>query len=151
MATATPIETHHFHPKDIFFFPRIHPTKAAPAFPHLRHLPRKSFRTCMAMADERSPDPEVKEVVFLPCPDPKKAANRIPSRSSERYGRKKAERLTYLVAAIMSTSGIGWLAVMSVYYRFSWQLHGGDVPFLEMFGTFALSVGAAVRRNLVVN
>ncbi|CBI22660.3 unnamed protein product, partial [Vitis vinifera] len=36
------------------------------------------------------------------------------------------------------------MAVMAVYYRFSWQMEGGEVPLSEMFGTFALSVGAAV-------
>ncbi|KAI3751095.1 hypothetical protein L2E82_22140 [Cichorium intybus] len=62
----------------------------------------------------------------------------------EKMARKKSERFTYLVAAIMSTFGITSMAVMAVYYRFSWQMEGGEVPFVEMFGTFALSVGAAV-------
>lgn len=62
----------------------------------------------------------------------------------EKMARKKSERFTYLVAAIMSTFGITSMAVMAVYYRFSWQMEGGEAPFVEMFGTFALSVGAAV-------
>ncbi|KAL9691491.1 hypothetical protein QQ045_011915 [Rhodiola kirilowii] len=36
------------------------------------------------------------------------------------------------------------MAIMAVYYRFSWQMEGGEIPLAEMFGTFALSVGAAV-------
>ncbi|XP_075111775.1 uncharacterized protein LOC107809598 [Nicotiana tabacum] len=44
----------------------------------------------------------------------------------------------------MSSFGITSLAIMAVYYRFSWQMEGGEVPLTEMFGTFALSVGAAV-------
>jgi beta-carotene 3-hydroxylase len=33
----------------------------------------------------------------------------------------------------------------AVYYRFAWQMEGsGEIPVTEMFGTFALSVGAAV-------
>ncbi|XP_019433229.1 PREDICTED: beta-carotene hydroxylase 1, chloroplastic-like [Lupinus angustifolius] len=44
----------------------------------------------------------------------------------------------------MSSLGITSLAVLSVYYRFSWQMEGGVVPWSEMFGTFALAVGAAV-------
>ena len=81
---------------------------------------------------------------------------------------------TYLVAAVMSSFGITSMAIMAVYYRFSWQMEvcflsfhtfyfyflfysltkfwnwvvfyfkGGEVPLSEMFGTFALSVGAAV-------
>ncbi|GJS37352.1 hypothetical protein Tco_0535734 [Tanacetum coccineum] len=62
----------------------------------------------------------------------------------EKMKRKKSEKFTYLVAAIMSTFGITSMAVMAVYYRFSWQMEGGEIPYVEMFGTFALSVGAAV-------
>ncbi|XP_024011971.1 beta-carotene 3-hydroxylase 2, chloroplastic [Eutrema salsugineum] len=64
--------------------------------------------------------------------------------------RKKSERFTYLIAAIMSSFGITSMAIMAVYYRFSWQmkfcfdLKGSEVSVSEMFGTFALSVGAAV-------
>ncbi|KAB1204897.1 Beta-carotene 3-hydroxylase, chloroplastic [Morella rubra] len=71
--------------------------------------------------------------------------NQIPSeRVAEKLSRKRSERFTYLVAAVMSTFGITSMAVMAVYYRFSWQMEGGEVPLSEMFGTFALSVGAAV-------
>ncbi|KAL6127162.1 hypothetical protein ACLB2K_075205 [Fragaria x ananassa] len=69
----------------------------------------------------------------------------IPSlRGAERLAKKKSERFTYLVAAVMSSFGITSMAVMAVYYRFYWQMEGGNVPVSEMFGTFALSVGAAV-------
>uniref|UniRef100_A0A7N0RBC8 beta-carotene 3-hydroxylase n=1 Tax=Kalanchoe fedtschenkoi TaxID=63787 RepID=A0A7N0RBC8_KALFE len=68
----------------------------------------------------------------------------VACRAEERQARKKSERTTYLVAAIMSSLGITSLAIVSVYYRFAWQMEGGDVPVMEMLGTFALSVGAAV-------
>ncbi|KAM5557430.1 beta-carotene hydroxylase 2, chloroplastic [Rosa sericea] len=69
----------------------------------------------------------------------------IPSvRGAERLAKKRSERFTYLVAAVMSSFGITSMAVMAVYYRFYWQMEGGNVPVSEMFGTFALSVGAAV-------
>ncbi|XP_031383909.1 beta-carotene hydroxylase 2, chloroplastic-like [Punica granatum] len=68
----------------------------------------------------------------------------INSRAAERLARKRSERFTYLIAAVMSSFGITSMAVMAVYYRFSWQMEGGEVPLSEMFGTFALSVGAAV-------
>ncbi|KAK8537155.1 hypothetical protein V6N13_042102 [Hibiscus sabdariffa] len=68
----------------------------------------------------------------------------IPEHVAEKLGRKRSERFTYLVAAVMSSFGITSMAVMAVYYRFSWQMEGGEVPLSEMFGTFALSVGAAV-------
>ncbi|KAL6503907.1 Phospholipase A2 crotoxin acid subunit CA [Orobanche gracilis] len=68
---------------------------------------------------------------------------------AEKVARKKSERSAYLVAAVMSSLGVTSMAVMSVYYRFAWQMEsvrkpGGEVPYAEMFGTFALSVGAAV-------
>ncbi|KHN21783.1 Beta-carotene 3-hydroxylase, chloroplastic [Glycine soja] len=63
---------------------------------------------------------------------------------AEKLARKKSQRFTYLVAAVMSSFGITSMAVFAVYYRFSWQMEGGDVPWSEMLGTFSLSVGAAV-------
>lgn len=66
------------------------------------------------------------------------------ARLAEKVGRKRSERSTYLVAAVMSSLGITTMAVSAVYGRFSWQMEGGEVPYAEMFGTFALSVGAAV-------
>lgn len=66
------------------------------------------------------------------------------ARVAEKLARKRSESFTYLVAAVMSSFGITSMAVMAVYYRFWWQMEGGEVPLAEMFGTFALSVGAAV-------
>ncbi|GMH29582.1 hypothetical protein Nepgr_031425 [Nepenthes gracilis] len=68
----------------------------------------------------------------------------LAARMAEKFARKKSERLTYLIAAVMSSFGITSMAVMAVYYRFYWQTQGGEVPITEMFGTFSLSVGAAV-------
>ncbi|VFQ58282.1 unnamed protein product [Cuscuta campestris] len=66
------------------------------------------------------------------------------SRLEEKSERKKSERFTYLVAAVMSSLGVTAMAVLAVYYRFAWQMEGGEIPYIEMFGTFALSVGAAI-------
>jgi len=41
---------------------------------------------------------------------------------AEKMARKKSERFTYLVAAVMSSLGITSMAVMAVYYRFYWQM-----------------------------
>ncbi|OMP06067.1 Fatty acid hydroxylase [Corchorus olitorius] len=65
------------------------------------------------------------------------------SRVEEKLARKQSERTTYLLAAMLSTLGISSMAVLSVYYRFSLQMESGEIPLLEMFGTFALAVGAA--------
>lgn len=44
------------------------------------------------------------------------------ARVAEKLARKRSERFTYLVAAVMSTFGITSMAVMAVYYRFAWQM-----------------------------
>ena len=41
---------------------------------------------------------------------------------AEKLARKKSQRFTYLVAAVMSSFGITSMAVFAVYYRFSWQM-----------------------------
>jgi beta-carotene 3-hydroxylase len=46
------------------------------------------------------------------------AARRI----AERKARKRSERRTYLVAAVMSSLGVTSMAIAAVYYRFSWQM-----------------------------
>ncbi|XP_024515817.1 beta-carotene hydroxylase 2, chloroplastic [Selaginella moellendorffii] len=74
--------------------------------------------------------------------EPRSSLRGVASSSSSRI---KAERSTYLFAAVASTVGITTLAAASVYYRFVWQMQGsGEVPVLEMFGTFSLAFGAAV-------
>ena len=44
------------------------------------------------------------------------------SRAADRQARKKKERQTYLVAAVLSSLGITSMAIAAVYYRFSWQM-----------------------------
>jgi len=46
----------------------------------------------------------------------------ISPKMAEKLARKKSERFTYLVAAVMSSLGITSMAVLSVYLRFSWQM-----------------------------
>lgn len=105
-------------------------------------LGRRKTTTVCFVVDEKfnsqvgNPDEEVEEI--------EKQISADGRRVEEKKARKKSERLTYLVAAVMSSLGITSMAVLAVYYRFSWQMEGGEVPLSEMFGTFALSVGAAV-------
>lgn len=65
-------------------------------------------------------------------------------KSTERAARKKAERYTYLFAAVASSLGITSMAAGAVYSRFVWQMQGEDVPFTEMLGTFLFAAGATV-------
>jgi beta-carotene 3-hydroxylase len=94
---------------------------------------------------QQAPAPSPPPTVPVPVPSlEEEAAAAAARRIAERKARKLSERRTYLVAAVMSSLGFTSMAVAAVYYRFHWQLEGGDVPMTEMFGTFALSVGAAV-------
>ncbi|KAH6770904.1 beta-hydroxylase 1 [Perilla frutescens var. hirtella] len=104
-----------------------------------RRMP--NLTVCFVLKDEKLTEREeesngVERAISL--------AESVAEKVAEKMARKRSERLSYLVAAVMSSFGITSMAVMAVYYRFSWQMEGGEVPYAEMFGTFALSVGAAV-------
>ncbi|KDP25394.1 hypothetical protein JCGZ_20550 [Jatropha curcas] len=109
---------------------------------------KQRFKTCSVM--KKKTEDAVVEVIIdeddkaQTFDDDIKKNRPLISRVEEKLARKKSERYTYLVAAILSSIGITSMAAMAVYYRFSWQMEGGEIPGLEMFGTFALSVGAAV-------
>nr|QYY49458.1 beta-carotene hydroxylase 1 [Nasturtium officinale] len=124
-------------------FRLLHPKSVAGFPPSLRF---KGFSVCYVVEERKQSSPidndEPPESTRSTAIDPELLALRL----AEKLERKKSERLTYLVAAMMSSFGITSMAVMAVYYRFSWQMdmEGGEISMLEMFGTFALSVGAAV-------
>lgn len=50
------------------------------------------------------------------------AAVAVAAGVAEKMARKRSERFTYLVAAVMSSFGITSMSVMAVYYRFAWQM-----------------------------
>ncbi|GMJ06507.1 beta-hydroxylase 1, BETA CAROTENOID HYDROXYLASE 1 [Hibiscus trionum] len=135
-----------------------HRPNPTPGFnPLIRHqritygAPRKTklVSVCFVLEEQKHSEPQIVNReeegsgdVGNPNIDPRIL---IPAHVAEKLARKRSERFTYLVAAVMSSLGITSMAVMAVYYRFSWQMEGGgEVPLSEMFGTFALSVGAAV-------
>ncbi|CAL0303365.1 unnamed protein product [Lupinus luteus] len=150
-----PLRLHHpfFHlhikPTPTMFF---NPLRSFPQTITPLTLRRRNFTFCVIMGDQKQSSPietgaEDNNSVSRKTPQPEVEVNYaqlIPPHVAEKLARKKSERFTYLVAAVMSSLGITFLAVLSVYYRFSWQMEGGRVPWSEMFGTFALAVGAAV-------
>ncbi|KAG8083000.1 hypothetical protein GUJ93_ZPchr0014g47400 [Zizania palustris] len=102
--------------------------------------------TCFVLQDAEKQQTPAPAPPTVPVPVPsleEEAAAAATRRIAERRARKQSERRTYLVAAVMSSLGVTSMAVAAVYYRFHWQLEGGEVSMTEMFGTFALSVGAA--------
>lgn len=116
-----------------------------PGFNRVIFRPRKrtSFAICFVLEEEKQ-SAQIENQAQELSTKHVEYAQILASRMEEKLARKRSERFTYLVAAVMSSFGITSMAVMAVYYRFSWQMEGGEVPFSEMFGTFALSVGAAV-------
>lgn len=55
----------------------------------------------------------------------------ISRRGRERMEKKKKERRTYLVAAVVSSLGFTALAIAAVYYRFSWHMEVGVISILQ--------------------
>ena len=60
----------------------------------------------------------------------------VSSRVAEKLARKRSERVTYLVAAVMSSFGVTSMAVLAVYYRFSWQM---EVCYSKSISFFVIS------------
>jgi len=68
------------------------------------------------------------------------------ARVEEKLARKRSQRFTYLVAAVMSSFGVTSMAVFAVYYRFSWQM---EVPTkLFKFSFFALRLCCFLNPNI---
>lgn len=85
-----------------------HPISAAVFPPSLRFNTFrrcKNITICFVIEDEKHSSPVILTTSRL-----------------EKAERKKSERFTYLIAAMMSSFGITSMAIMSVYYRFYWQL-----------------------------
>lgn len=117
--------------------------KAAPAllFTPLRGFRRHStihrtprmtsFTVCVLMEDpKQSIQIEAETEKALNNPVDSEA---VSARTAERLARKRSERFTYLVAAVMSSFGITSMAVLAVYYRFSWQM---EVPLWLRISSF---------------
>jgi beta-carotene 3-hydroxylase len=98
------------------------------------------FTICVIMEDQNRNSP----LENLKAEDPGGMNSQIPSiRVTERLARKRSERFTYLVAAVMSSFGITSMAVMAVYYRFSWQM---EVLSLSL----SLSLSAPLLKHISV-
>lgn len=106
----------------------------------LRTKRRKALTLCFVLADDRRQVDAGKEEAAATESDSGAttttseiqfeealALGASAARAAERQARKKAERQTYLVAAVMSSLGITSMAIAAVYYRFSYQM---EVPLL---------------------
>lgn len=110
--------------KSSYLLPKPNPTVFFPP-PNLCHQKtvlhrtrRKLCLTVYVVMEDQKPSTHV---------DKSEANSEIPIvipsvRGAERLAKKRSERFTYLVAAVMSSFGITSMAVMAVYYRFYWQM-----------------------------
>ena len=87
---------------------------------NIYRAPRKiCFTVCVIMEDQKQSTQVENSIEKVPD----SVDSQISSlRVAEKLARKRSERFTYLVAAVMSSFGITSMAVMAVYYRFYWQL-----------------------------
>jgi beta-carotene 3-hydroxylase len=79
---------------------------------------KKRFTVCVITEDPKNTTQiktEVKSEPPIDKPNPHFLV-------AQKLARKKSQRFTYLVAAVMSSCGVTSMAILAVYYRFSWQL-----------------------------
>lgn len=96
------------------------PTSLFPPPIQFHGVPRKTtFAVCFVVEDRK----QSVHIENQTEQDSEDVNNQILTpRVAERLARKRSERFTYLVAAVMSSFGITSMAVMAVYYRFYWQM-----------------------------
>lgn len=97
---------------------RLHHPRSLTGLPS--SLRFRGFSVCYVVEEQRqsSPVDNDERLESTNAIDPELLALRL----AEKLERKKSERFTYLIAAVMSSFGITSMAVMAVYYRFSWQM-----------------------------
>lgn len=145
--TIKPFRSFHPSPKPrLVFNPLLR-------LPQLTHGARKETRLsiCFVLEEQKYVEPQT--VVNLVeegsgCEDVGNKQILIPPHVAEKLARKKSERFTYLVAAVMSSFGITSMAIMAVYYRFSWQM---EVHFLLPFSSLSLFNTTIKLLNKVVS
>lgn len=96
----------------------------------LRHTRRRDAPICLVLEKERTGEyatgdsisVDIDEQLSTNTIEPKIDEVEVGRKIAERIARKKSERKTYLIAAVMSSLGITSMAVAAVYYRFAWQM-----------------------------
>ncbi|OMO68393.1 Fatty acid hydroxylase [Corchorus capsularis] len=87
---------------------------------------KAKFTVCFVLEEKKKDVPQIVNLVDEELEEAVRDSQIIiPARVAEKLARKRSERFTYLVAAVMSSFGITSMAVMAVYYRFSWQMEVG--------------------------
>lgn len=115
-------------PCDVLLFSPLSTRRSTTIFIHPSRTLRNRPATICFVVNEA--DSNLSEKTAIPSlspetksPELKEEAMRISaSRAESRMDRKRAERRTYLVAAVMSSFGITSMAIAAVYYRFAWQM-----------------------------
>lgn len=110
-------------PTSLFSIPA--PTRYHSLFHGCRRT--SSFAICFVLEDSKQ-SLQIENLV----PEQSEEVNYqiLTPRMAQRLARKRSERFTYLVAAVMSSFGITSMAVLACYYRFYWQMEVlSNIPF----------------------
>ncbi|KAF2532466.1 hypothetical protein F2Q70_00033086 [Brassica cretica] len=102
---------------------RLHHPRSLTGLPS--SLRFRGFSVCYVVEEQRqsSPVDNDERLESSNAIDPELLALRLAEKLERKKSeRKKSERFTYLIAAVMSSFGITSMAVLAVYYRFSWQM-----------------------------
>lgn len=112
----------------------------------IRSRPRLCVTVCVLMEDKKqsAAQPENPPAIIPDNVDPQ-----ISQRVAEKLARKRLERFTYLVAAVMSSFGITSMAVMAVYYRFYWQTEVATFSF--SLSPQSLAILSSLFLSLIIN
>ena len=114
----------------------------------IRSRPRLCVTVCVLMEDKKqsAAQPENPPAIIPDNVDPQ-----ISQRVAEKLARKRSERFTYLVAAVMSSFGITSMAVMAVYYRFYWQMEVATFSFSLSLSPQSLAILSSLFLSLTIN
>lgn len=105
------VETYNlFNKPSLTFSPFRHTTRL------FNRTKTSTFTVCLVVEEKKKLSPQIE--IAADETETQIAAARL----AEKIERKRSERLTYLIAAVMSSFGVTSMGIMAVYYRFAWQM-----------------------------
>lgn len=131
--TASGTLTHNsFHRKSFLSttpFSKLNPFCLVSPKTHLNNIgnssctEKQSRGICLIVMEKKTEDYiKVSEGMTPKILEDSKEVGIVISRTEQILARKRKERDTYLVAALLSSLGVSSAAILAVYYRFSWQM-----------------------------
>ncbi|TKY51337.1 Beta-carotene 3-hydroxylase 1 [Spatholobus suberectus] len=104
-----------------------------------------AFTVCVLTEDPKR-NPHIKTEEEEKEEEEEVSLQAVSARVAEKLARKRSQRFTYLVAAVMSSFGVTSMAVFAVYYRFSWQMEVSSHRFVFFGLSLRINVGLCWHR-----